>query len=376
MSLRPTIDHLLEDEQISRLSAEVRDAVAAREAGSGSGVVGGSVRAEVSASLRPALIAALLEDDLGLEDRPALIVTPDDRSAREMSAAMGAFLGDRVVRSYPSRGTGYGSQVTPPPHLTGLRIDALDSFGREEEKPPIVVASAIALAESVPDSSLRPAGFRLAVGEEHEPSQIAADLVAAGYERVDQVQERGQFAVRGGILDVFSATEDRATRIDFFGDEIESMRWFSTFTQRSLGQAEAIELAPAAELDVEHRELAELAIAEARENETDLDIAARYVRELVPGDAEPLFDRIREEHARTVAEVLAVTGQQELLESAPVLRRTLGIRDDYLVPLHALQISLLARARAAGESAGQDSDLQRALLLTINGIAAGLRNTG
>ncbi|MEZ5094582.1 phosphoenolpyruvate carboxylase [Nocardioides sp.] len=109
---------------------------------------------------------------------------------------------------------------------------------------------------------------------------------------------------------------------------------------------------------------------------TDLDIAARYVRELVPGDAEPLFDRIREEHARTVAEVLAVTGQQELLESAPVLRRTLGIRDDYLVPLHALQISLLARARAAGESAGQDSDLQRALLLTINGIAAGLRNTG
>jgi transcription-repair coupling factor (superfamily II helicase) len=137
----------------------------------------------------------------------------------------------------------------------------------------VVVASAIALAESVPDSSLRPAGFRLKVGEEHEPSRIAAELVAAGYERVDQVQERGQFAVRGGILDVFSATEDRATRIDFFGDEIESMRWFSTFTQRSLGQAETIELAPAAELDVDHRELAELAIAEARENETDVDLA-------------------------------------------------------------------------------------------------------
>lgn len=135
-----------------------------------------------------------------------------------------------------------------------------------------MVASAIALAESVPDASLRPAGFRLTVGEEHDPSQVAADLVAAGYERVDQVQERGQFAVRGGILDVFSATEDRATRVDFFGDEIESMRWFSTFTQRSLGQAESIELSPAAELDAEHREMAELIIAEARENETDLDL--------------------------------------------------------------------------------------------------------
>ncbi len=269
MSLRPTIDLLLEDEQIARLSAEVRDAVAAKEEGGGSGP---AVRAEVSATLRPALIASLLEDDLGLEDRPALIVTPDDRSAREVAAALGAFLGDRLVRSYPSRGTGYASQVTPPPHLTGLRIDALDSFGRDEDRPPVVVASAIALAESVPDASLRPAGFRLAVGEEHEPSQIASDLVAAGYERVDQVQERGQFAVRGGILDVFSATEDRATRIDFFGDEIESMRWFSTFTQRSLGQAESIELAPAAELDVDHREMAELTIAEARENETDIDL--------------------------------------------------------------------------------------------------------
>ena len=265
VSLRPIIDLLLEDEQISGLSTEVREAV---DAGSEE-----AVRAQVSATIRPALIAALLEDDLGLEDRPALIVTPDDRSAREMAAALTAFLGGRTIRSYPSRGTGYASQITPPPHLTGLRIDALDSFGREEERPPIVVASAIALAESVPDASLRPAGFRLAVGEEHEPSQIAGDLVAAGYERVDQVQERGQFAVRGGILDVFSATEDRATRIDFFGDEIESMRWFSTFTQRSLGQTESIELAPAAELDADHRELAELAIAEARENETDIDLA-------------------------------------------------------------------------------------------------------
>ena len=94
---------------------------------------------------------------------------------------------------------------------------------------------------------------------------MADDLAAAGYERVDQVTERGQFAVRGGILDVFAATEDRAARVEFFGDEIESMRWFSTFTQRSLGDAEALELAPAAELDVEHRELAELAVAEALE---------------------------------------------------------------------------------------------------------------
>ncbi|MDQ3630652.1 MAG: transcription-repair coupling factor, partial [Actinomycetota bacterium] len=77
-------------------------------------------------------------------------------------------------------------------------------------------------------------------------------LVAMGYERVDQVEDRGQFAIRGGILDVYPATEDRAVRVDLFDIEIESLRFFSTFTQRSLGETQAIEIAPAAELAQSH----------------------------------------------------------------------------------------------------------------------------
>ena len=216
-----------------------------------------------SATLRPLLLAALLEDERGLAGRPALLVSADDRSARDLAADLRAYLTPRRVRFYPSRGTGYASHVTPPPHLVGLRIDALDALRREEDA--IVVASATALAEVVPDASLRPAGFSLAVGGELELDRATRDLAAAGYERVEQVEERGQFALRGGILDVFPATEERAVRIELFGDEVESMRWFSTFTQRSLGDAEEVELAPAAELDVEHRELAELAAMEAEE---------------------------------------------------------------------------------------------------------------
>jgi phosphoenolpyruvate carboxylase len=105
---------------------------------------------------------------------------------------------------------------------------------------------------------------------------------------------------------------------------------------------------------------------------TDLAIAHRYVDQLVPEELRRVFDVIAAEYQRTVAQVLWVTGQHELLERAPVLRRTLAVRDSYLAPIHDLQVSLLKRVR----SGSPDPQLQRALLLTVNGIAAGLRNTG
>jgi phosphoenolpyruvate carboxylase len=105
---------------------------------------------------------------------------------------------------------------------------------------------------------------------------------------------------------------------------------------------------------------------------TDLDIATRYVETLAPEEVWPVLDDIRAEHALTVEQVLAVTGDDALLDRNPVLRTTLEIRDNYLEPLHHLQIQLLARHRR-GED---DPELERALLLTINGIAAGMRNTG
>jgi transcription-repair coupling factor (superfamily II helicase) len=253
MSLRPLIEIAAEHERVHALAARVRGAA---EGGEAAGV-------KASAMLRPLLLAALLEDDRGLAGRPALLVGADDRSARDLAADLRSYLAPRRVRFYPSRGTGYASHVSPPAHLVGLRIDALDALGAEADA--IVVASATALAEAVPDASLRPAGFALELEEEIDLDSVAGDLVGAGYERVEQVEERGQFAVRGGILDVYPATEERAVRIELFGDEIESMRWFSTFTQRSLGDAQRVELAPAAEMDAEHRELAELAAMAAEE---------------------------------------------------------------------------------------------------------------
>ncbi len=226
-------------------------------------------RAFVSQSLRPYLIAALLDRQSGT---PAIVVAGDDRAARDLAAGLRAWLEPRPVRYYPSRGVSYESHLAPPPHLVGLRIAALDALLEEngEATAPIIVVSAVALSEKVPDPTLRPRGFALHTGELLDLDETAQDLVAAGYERVDQVEDRGQFAIRGGLLDLFPATEDRAVRVDLFGDEIESLRWFSTFTQRSLGEAETVEVAPAAELAEEYRELAEIAALEEAQDRPDI----------------------------------------------------------------------------------------------------------
>ena len=110
---------------------------------------------------------------------------------------------------------------------------------------------------------------------------------------------------------------------------------------------------------------------------TDLEIARHYVERLAPPELRRLFDDIRAEHELTMEELLRLRGEDELLGTDPVLQRTLRVRDDYLAPLHYLQVALTERRRADQE-AGRDPDpeLARALLLTVNGIAAGLRNTG
>lgn len=107
---------------------------------------------------------------------------------------------------------------------------------------------------------------------------------------------------------------------------------------------------------------------------TDLTIAGRYVDRLVDPSRHHVFERIVAEHRRTVAAVEALNGG--LLTDVPVLARTLTVRNTYLDPIHLLQVEMLVRDRDRQRSAQQVRRTTRALLLSVNGIAAGLRNTG
>src|SRR5215204_1589351 len=110
MSLRSLLTYAHDDESVAALARAAADA---------------PQRAFVSASLRPYLLAALLDLD---PEQPALVVAGDDRSARDLAADLKAFLRPRPVRLYPARGVRYESHLAPPPHLVGLRIAALDEL--------------------------------------------------------------------------------------------------------------------------------------------------------------------------------------------------------------------------------------------------------
>jgi len=169
-------------------------------------------RARVAEPALPLLLAALHEE----LDRGLCVLLPEDADARDVAEAVGWFLGEDRVALLPSRGVSIASGLEPAPHLVGERARALDMLSRGR----LVCASALALAELVPPEAARPGAILAARGASPGIEQLSEDLVVAGYRRVDRVEERGQIAVRGGLVDVFPTTGREPLRVEFFGDEI------------------------------------------------------------------------------------------------------------------------------------------------------------
>jgi transcription-repair coupling factor (superfamily II helicase) len=201
--------------------------------------VDGPAPARVSEPILPLFLAALHAVTGG----PLVCLLADDRDARDAAEAAGWFLGPAEVGLLASRGVRFESGLEPPPHLVGERARALEVLAAGG----LVCVSALGAAEGLPPAPLRPEPIRLRVGDDPGQDGLSSRLALAGYARVDRVEERGQFAVRGGIVDVFPSVGREPVRIELFGDAVESIRAFSVFTQRALRELEDVVVFPAAE---------------------------------------------------------------------------------------------------------------------------------
>ena len=158
-----------------------------------------------------------------------LVVAPDGEAATRLAADLSLYL-DREVPVLPGRGVLYGADVAPAAHVVGERQQALAALAAGG----VVVAAAAALLERFLPLAAQPRPLALAPGDEVSLDAVVARLAALGYERVEQVRSRGEYAVRGGLVDAYPALGD-PLRVELWGDEVESLRTFSVYSQRSSG---------------------------------------------------------------------------------------------------------------------------------------------
>ncbi len=181
---------------------------------------------------------------------PLLYVARDDAQAAMFGSALSYFAPELEVFSFPAWDCLPYDRVSPAPHISARRCATLARLAAiEEPKPMVVVTTAASLIQRVPPRDImRRAAFSARVGSV-VPTKALEDFFAInGYSRAGTVRESGEYAIRGGVIDVFPAGFTEPLRLDFFGEQLDSIRVFDPETQRSTRQLTEISLTPASEV--------------------------------------------------------------------------------------------------------------------------------
>ena len=216
-----------------------------------------SVDFAVAEPLRPALVAGLIRRRIQAGSHGAcLLIAATSREADALRSAVASLMPEAITAEFAAWETLPHERLSPSAETVGRRAAAL-RFLREagaadadQTRPLVLVASVRAALQPVSPHAANAEPIVLRSGSDSDGLEhIAARLVETAYTRVDMVTRRGEFAVRGGILDVFPPTAEQAVRVDFFGDEVDQIRRFAVSDQRSAGDPlSMIELWPAREL--------------------------------------------------------------------------------------------------------------------------------
>lgn len=199
-----------------------------------------SLRLTAPAGAYGVLSALAAHPDHG--DRPLLVVTPTVRAAEDLTAEIAELLGEHAVALFNAWETLPHERLSPSADVVGQRLAVLRRLAAPDQEVSDSAQGPLAAVVAPVRAVLQPivAGLgqvepvALRTGDEIAPLVLATRLTATGYARTDLVERRGQFAVRGGIVDVFPPTSDHPIRLEFFGDEVEQLRYFAVTDQRSL----------------------------------------------------------------------------------------------------------------------------------------------
>ena len=179
-------------------------------------------------------------------DRPLVILCQDDMAARRLQEELKCFLGGTVVPILPGRELTFYDAAVVSRAWEQKRLRQLYQLALGRTRLQIVTWESLSL-RTMPRDVLMKASFTLEVGKEYPMEALTQRLTAAGYSRCGMVEGSGQFALRGGILDIFSPAADQPIRAEFFGDELDTMGYFDCSTQRRTENADAVTILPVGE---------------------------------------------------------------------------------------------------------------------------------
>ncbi|HLL60040.1 MAG TPA: transcription-repair coupling factor, partial [Allosphingosinicella sp.] len=178
----------------------------------------------------------------------AVFIAPDEAAMRHIADAAHYFAPELETLIFPAWDCLPYDRSSPSLRSTSERLATLHALQKKGDKPQLLVTTFNAATQrTLTPFRIRQLVARLAPGERIDRDALAALLQANGYVRTDTVQDAGEYAIRGGLVDLFPAGESEGLRLDFFGDEIESVRRFDPATQRTSGSVEGFTLLPASE---------------------------------------------------------------------------------------------------------------------------------
>ena len=288
--------------------------------------------------IRPFLAAALAEN------KPLLLVTSTYSQAEAMVGSVQSLLDPDEVAYYPAWETLPHERLSPRSDTVGKRLEVLRRIVGNDELPPpkVIVAPVRSLLQPQVKRLGEMSPVTISVGDEVDMDSLMHRLVQAAYVRTDLVERRGEFAVRGGILDLFTPTAASPVRIDFFGDTVEEIRVFSVADQRSSAQS-----------------MEEIIATPCREMQLDDEVRER-AKNLIPHHPEltDMLDRIADGHA--------VDGMEAL---APALTDGMELFTDVLDPSTLVMVAdpELVRSRAADLTATSEEFLHASWAAAASG---------